>query len=240
VIIELLLVTATFRPAAPTVGDLVHVEFAEAVVLDASKEHEVVKQEGRRVVVRTFLPEPIKLSGTMGNIRFSGMEIPVRSVLEPNDEMRPAPLKPPAEPGASKTPLVAIASAAALAALAWLAVVIRARRRKAAVQPEIVRAPADEFRFIVESLRRAPHEHDRWAALADATRRYIAAIEPRAGLELTTAEFLRVYPSDIVRLILRQGDLEKFSPWGAAASDFDLMARRALDLVPREPVEEAA
>jgi hypothetical protein len=30
--------------------------------------------------------------------------------------------------------------------------------------------------------------------------------------------------------ILRQGDLEKFSPWGAAPADFDEVAKRAFEI----------
>jgi hypothetical protein len=43
-----------------------------------------------------------------------------------------------------------------------------------------------------------------------------------------------------VATILRQGDLEKFSPWGARPSDFDPVAAEALELIPAAPIEEAA
>jgi hypothetical protein len=46
---------------------------------------------------------------------------------------------------------------------------------------------------------------------------------------------------DILAEILRQGDLEKFSPWGAAPADFAAIANRALvELAPEPVVEEAA
>jgi len=49
----------------------------------------------------------------------------------------------------------------------------------------------------------------------------------------------------LIATILKQGDLEKFSPWGAAPADFDDVAKRALDLPswaepPEVPAEEAA
>jgi hypothetical protein len=34
----------------------------------------------------------------------------------------------------------------------------------------------------------------------------------------------------LVETILRQGDLEKFSPWGAAPADFDAVANEALQI----------
>ena len=43
-----------------------------------------------------------------------------------------------------------------------------------------------------------------------------------------------------VEEIIRQCDLEKFSPWGAAPGDFHAIARRALALIPEPVVEEKA
>jgi|GEM_PF-525982 len=49
----------------------------------------------------------------------------------------------------------------------------------------------------------------------------------------------------LIAQILRQGDLEKFSPWGAPPADFDAIAQRALEIPawaepPAEQIEEAA
>jgi len=49
----------------------------------------------------------------------------------------------------------------------------------------------------------------------------------------------------LIATILRQGDLEKFSPWGAPPADFDAIAKRALEIPawaepPDEQTEEAA
>ncbi|HUP47276.1 MAG TPA: hypothetical protein VNA04_00655 [Thermoanaerobaculia bacterium] len=240
----LLIVTASFRPAAPAIGDLITIEFQEAVVLDPSPDYEVVEHDGPRVVVRTFRPEPFELSGRLGNVAFRRLVVPVTSVLQPDDTMQPAPLKEPLPPAASRRPLVAVGSAAVVAALAWLAVVALARRAAKAAMPRPDIPAAERFRIAIEQLRRDPSRPDRWAALADATRRYLAATEPALGRELTTGEVLRVLDGaprrDTVAAILRQGDLEKFSPWGARPADFDAAAESALALIPEPDAEAAA
>ena len=58
-----LIVTATFHPAAPTVGDLITIDFQAPVRLDTSSQYEILSQRGRRVVIRTFEPRPFKGNG---------------------------------------------------------------------------------------------------------------------------------------------------------------------------------
>jgi hypothetical protein len=89
--------------------------------------------------------------------------------------------------------------------------------------------PVDErFRKAVRDAASSPRP---WAALADATREYLAATRPDLGPELTTEELLaRAEIANALRPILRQGDLEKFSPWGAEPADFDAVAAAALEL----------
>ena len=245
-ILELLLVTVTFKPAAPTVGDPITIDFPSVVVLNASEEYELVSQTGNRVVVRTFKPRPLVLTGTVGGAEFEKLVIPVTSVLQPDDNLRPAPLKPPVPPLPSRTPWYSLAAAAVAASLAWLAVVFAARR-KTALELGVPQLPEGErFRIAVEDLRGRRGAAGRWAALADATRRYLSSIEPGLGAELTTSEMLRklsatnIRPQDVVTTVLRQGDLEKFSPWGARDADFDAIAARALELLPSPAAEEAA
>jgi hypothetical protein len=245
-ILELLLVTVTFKPATPTVGDPITIDFPSAVVLNASEDYELVSQERNRVVIRTFKPKPLALSGTVGGEEFQKLVIPVSSVLQPDDNLQPAPLKPPLAPPASRTPWYALGGAAAAAVLAWLAVFLLARR-KVAHERDVPQLPTGErFRLTVDQLRARRGGSGRWAALADATRLYLSSIEPGLGAELTTLELLRklaatnIRPQDVVTTILRQGDLEKFSPWGAHAADFDAVALRALDLIPPPPAQEAA
>jgi hypothetical protein len=226
------LVTATFRPSQPTVGDLVTIRFEGPVVLDPSSNYEVVSQSGAEVVVRTFQPQPFMLSGTVGGVRFRNLQVPVRSVLKPADDLTPAPLKPPQSIPYERTPFVVIAVAALVAAALWFAVFKVAKR--VAATPETAGDPLQRFRATVLALRNDSRAPRRWSALADATRAYLAATNPRLGLELTSTQLLaELRGSDdatIVANILHQGDLEKFSPWGATPADFDPLAQSALQL----------
>src|SRR5436309_498700 len=90
-----LAVSATFHPLKPTVGDPITIEFRQPVTLDPSPSYELVSQAGGRVVVRTFEPRPLALSGTTGEVRFRNLVVPVRSVLQPSDSMQPSPLQAP-------------------------------------------------------------------------------------------------------------------------------------------------
>ena len=221
-------VTATFSPAQPAVGDPIRLEFQAPVVLDKSQEYEVVEAKGRVVVVRTFRPRPFALSGTMNGTRFSGVVVPVKSVLQPNDDLKPAPLVPPRPVPYPAMPFVAIGIAAVAAIAAWLAVWKLAK--KLTEVPVIPQIPADErFRQAVAVAKTRP---ERWAALADATRAYLAATRPRLSSDLTTTELVPRLQQDerIVSEILRQGDLEKFSIEGAQPEDFETVAQRALEL----------
>jgi hypothetical protein len=237
----LLLITATFRPAQPTIGDPITIDFQRPVVLDRSAEYDILSTRGSRVIIRTFEPRPFPISGRVGNVAFRNLVVPMRTVLKPRDDLRPAPLKPPRSEAYPTLPFVAIGIAALLAAAMWTALILLARRANAtkAVEPPL---PADiRFRNTVIALRDNPRAELRWERLADATREYLAAIDPNLGLELTTREVLSVGQAilpAIISEILRQGDLEKFSPWGALPADFALLARRALELAPEPVVEE--
>lgn len=241
-----LIFTATFRPAAPTVGDLVTIDFQKPVVLDPPAAYEIVSQKGNRVVVRTFEPKPISLSGVSGGIRFRNLQVPIRSVLQPKDKLEPAPLRPPVAVPYPRGPFIAIGIAALAAAAAWILVVVLSRAQSAqrgAQEPEL--EPSERFRETVAVLRANRSQPLRWASLADATRLYLASLSPHLGIELTTSQVLPRVDAQhvaVVAQILRQGDLEKFSPWGAPSADFDSIAERALELipVPREEEEVAA
>jgi hypothetical protein len=226
--ILLLFVTATYRPATPTVGDPIAIEYSRPVTIAPSPDFEIVSQQGSRVVVRTFDTKPLTIHATANDGEEVGdVVIGVKSVLAPNDALKPAALRPPRELPPSRTPWIAIAAAALLAALAWAAVVWRARRLARVVPRAPALAPGARFRAAVAQASRAPQ---RWAALADATRAYLAATRPELGVELTSAELLRIAHDPTVTTILHQGDLEKFSPWGAEPLDFDALAERALEL----------
>lgn len=223
--------TATFRPAAPTVGDPIAVEFRGPVRLDPSPQYEIVSQAGNRAVVRTFAPRPIELSGVAGGVRFRRLVVPVRSVLQPNDKLEPAPLKPPRPLPPARLPFVLIAAAALAAAAAWAAAIALARRRTTAAVIVPPMPPYERYRRTVLALRENPNGPQRWAALADATRVYLAASAPSLGTELTTSQLLQRMggAGEVVGAVLRQGDLEKFAPWGTPEGDFDEVAQRALE-----------
>ena len=245
----------TFLPARPTVGDPITIQFAAPTIVQPSSDYEVVSQKGNAAVIRTFVPHTITVTGRSADGPVSVM-IPIHSVLTPDDKLEPAPLKPPRTEPWPRLPFVAIAIAAFAAIAAWTAVVLLAKRR--VPKPRIVVVPSEEFRSRVLAVRAdAPM---RWARLADAVRAYLAAVRADLGAELTTSELLaRIQEEErrrryeggaagdpaLIAQILRQGDLEKFSPWGAPPADFEGIAKRALEIPawaepPAEQIEEAA
>jgi hypothetical protein len=212
----LLAITVTFSPAKPAVGDRITIDFPAPAAVDASPEYDVIQQGGRRAIVRTFVPRPFVLTGRVGNEPFR-LTVPVQSVLRPNDDLKPAPLVPPRTTPYPLVPFLLIGGAVAAAIAAWTALWLRTRTKKVVVTPSL---PADEqFRRAVAAARK---QRLRWAALADATRSFLAATRPAMGIELTTRELLpRLRPAErgLIEEILRNGDLEKFAPWGARATD---------------------
>jgi len=223
----LALVHTTIQPPSPKVGDLITVEFSSRVVLDRSSDYEVVSHAGTRAVVRTFTPKPFVITGTADGERFRTM-VPVKSVLKANDSMQPAPLAAPRPIPYPPIPFLAIAIAAVCAIAAWIAVWLRARRKVQVVVP--VLSAGERFQRAVLALRHDPRHPRRWAALADETRTYFAATRPHLGSELTTTELLARVEDEpsVIEHILRQGDREKFSPWGAREESFDEIAERAM------------
>ncbi|HEY2321837.1 MAG TPA: hypothetical protein VGJ82_03140 [Thermoanaerobaculia bacterium] len=230
------MISATFHPAKPTVGDLISIDFPRPVTLDASPSFEVVSHAGKRFVIRTFEPKPIALSGVAGDTRFRNLVVPVRSVLGVKDAQTPSPLKPPHALPSASLPLILIAAALLAAIAAWTAVWFRARKRRVVPQP--ILTPAEQFRMSVEQARSSKQ---RWASFADAARVYLA--QRGYGSELTTAQLLPLLPHqrELIAEILRLGDYEKFSPFGAPQGDFDALLSRApaiLDAYEPRIVEE--
>jgi hypothetical protein len=215
----------TFHPARPTIGDPITIDFAAPTTVAPSPDYEVVSRSGNSVVIRTFVPHTIAVTGRSADGPVSVM-IPIHSVLKPDDKLEPAPLIPPRSEPWPRLPFVAIAIAALAAIAAWTAVVLLAKRR--VPKPRVVVVPAEAFRTRVLALRSdAPM---RWAHLSDALRAYLAAVRADLGAELTTSELLSRVDEGAVAQILRQGDLEKFSPWGAAPLNFDDAINRALEI----------
>jgi hypothetical protein len=232
----LFLLITTFHPVRATIGDPITIDFTAPTTVDPSPEYEVIARSDNSVVIRTFVPHTITVTGRAADGPVSVM-IPIHSVLAPDDKLEPAPLKPPIPEPWPRLPFVAIGIAALAAIAAWTAVVIVARRR--VPKPRIVIVPAEAFRARVLALR--GDAAMRWAGLADAVRAYLAEVRPDLGAELTTSEIIEklageppaVQPSGrqrYVATILRQGDLEKFSPWGAMPGNFDDALNRALEI----------
>lgn len=230
-------VTATFSPSKPTIGDPITIQFQGPVRLDQSPQYEIVSQQGTRAVVRTFRARPIEVHGTVSGVPFRDLLIPIHSVLKPGDKLDPAPLEPPHPTPWPRLPFVMIAAAGLVAALVWTLVAILARRRTAAAHAPPL-TPVEAFRRSVLALHATTPM--RWAQLADATRAYLAL-----GDDLTTTQLLQRLDvgRDIVAEILRLGDYEKFSPWGAPEADFDAVRAKALQLpalYEPQPEEQAA
>jgi hypothetical protein len=214
---------------AATVGDPIVVDLKKApVALEKSAAYEVVSRSGSRIIVRTFDPKPFTISGTAGGVPFRQI-IPVTSVLKPNDDLKPAPLAPPRKEAEPLHPWVLIGVAAMLAIAAWTWLALRAKEKR---EPEVVApplTPIDRYRATVERLRHEPDTPLRWAQLADALRHYLAATRELSP-DLTTTQLLAAAPDPVIADVLHHGDLQKFSPWGVGAGDFDEVARRALEL----------
>ena len=217
-------VTATFTPSKPTIGDPITIQFPGPVHLNDSPQYEIVSQQGRTAIVRTFRARPIELHGTVSGVPFRDVTIPIQSVLRPDDKLDPAPLEPPHPTPWPRLPFLLIGGAAIAAALVWTLVALLARRRAAVVHAPPL-TPVEALRRSVLALSATTPM--RWAQLADATRAYLAL-----GDDLTTTQLLQRLDvgRDIVAEILRQGDYEKFSPWGAPQADFDALRAKALQL----------
>ena len=224
--------TVSMTPPQPKVGDRIAITFPAPVTLDASKDYEVVARRGNVVVIRTFEPRSFNLAGTTGNIRFRNLKVPMTSVLRQGDDLTPAPLAPPRPAEIAWLKLIAIAVAAVLAIVALILLWRRLRKKKPEAPPVPQLTPEERFRAAVRALREDPSHQTRWAALADETRKYLAATRPQFGSDLTTTELVpRLDERErVVEEILRQGDLEKFSRRGAAERQFDELADRVLEL----------
>jgi hypothetical protein len=224
-------VTANIQPSAPKVGDLITIEFAGPVTVDPSSEFEVVSRQRNRIVVRTFVPKPFAMRGTVSGARFENLVVPVKSVLAPNDPLTPAPLAPPVKVPYPRAPFYAIAIAALAAIATWAAVWWRAKHPAAPPVVQPLLSPEERFRNAVLALRRNREHPRRWATLADETRAFLAATR-HLGSELTTTELVPQLAAHdrIAEDILRHGDVEKFAPRGTPAAEFDEVADRALAL----------
>lgn len=239
-------VNVTMSPARPTVGDLITLTFpndVNRVTVAPNAGYEVVRTERNRVVARVFKPGPFVLSGKL--VRAAGttsfrQAITIASVLQPNDSLDPAELKPPRPLPPSDVARIAIACAAAAAILAWAAVLLLARKQSKQ-EPQRMVSPAEEFRAALGRAARTRDANARIILLAEATRNYLARVNPALRRELTTFELLRAVGSgdsaSTIRDLLTAADLAKFSPWGAEARDhghlIEKLAKLSSELEPK-------
>ncbi len=233
-----------YEPAAPTVGDPIRIEYAieegSRIVPDVKPEYEIVSVEDGALVVRSFRPGNFTVTGAVERDgvteAFRGPGIEVRSVLGENDDLEPAPVKPPVVPPPQQLPRIMIASAAVAALLAWAAVLVL--RKGDEPLPARVLGVDERFLAALDSLRRRPFEQEAVAEVAELTREFLAHRDPSLSRELTTTELVaRLLESPDAQLaapvrdVLREGDLAKFSPWGSRFEGMAPLVDRAKELV---------
>lgn len=237
-------------PKVPTVGDRIWLEFATGsggrALLDPSAEFEIVSQRGGEVVIRSFRPGPLALTGRLLSggraIEFRNLAIEIHSVLAPGDQLRPAPLRPPLPLPRDRRADWWLGAIAAASALLWIGVFFRYRRPARAEEAPPLPA-REEF---IEAIERARKEKgdEFLLILSDAVRRYFARTDDRLGRELTRTEFLaaigRIIPAEqvpIVSSVLSQADWLKFSGSRSILADRSLIDR-VLALLPAAATDE--
>lgn len=253
----LALVTSPFTvsPAKPTIGDAITIRAGGAPFeVRPSSEFEVVSTAPDGVVLRTFRPGPLRVEWAThppGEVPESGtIEIEVASVLQRDDKLEPAPLRPPRPLPRENTAWIATGIASGVAALLWGLLALLLRRRANPALPALPRVenPAETFRAALAKVRTLPDDESKWVTLSTATRRYLAATDAALGAELTSWELLtamrRTARPDrevaTVESILRGGDWTKFSPFGAPRLSIDALVDAAGELIRRPAEAEVA
>ncbi|MGH9459134.1 MAG: hypothetical protein ACRD2J_15980, partial [Thermoanaerobaculia bacterium] len=161
-------VPVEISPPEPTVGDPVSIVFPEApggtVALAESDAYEIVSQEGNRAVIRSFRPGRVVVGGVVREPErswaFPSLAIEIVSVLEGDEDLAPAPLRPPRELPPHRVAWGALAVALAAAAWLWFLVLRSpAAAAVAAAKPARSVAPARELlRDLDRAARLAPHD----------------------------------------------------------------------------------
>jgi hypothetical protein len=233
-------------PPAPTVGDPItlsfHIATDQRIAIEPSPQYEVVSSSRARAVVRAFAPKSFTVQAAIvgpSGQRVISVIVPMKSVLAPHDSMQPAPLEPPLPAPPARLPLLAIAAAAALCAAAWAALIL-ANRLKLAAPATREAPPAAEFLAAITALRRDSRRPARAGSLADATRRYLARVDPlRFGPELTSFElrnaimgivtFPRPLPEAAVAAAPHSGAIT-----GTTSGDWSMLVSQILEAGDRE------
>ena len=224
----------SFTPSTPTVGDQIALVFStgpsETIRIDPSASYEIVSITGNRAVVRAFQPGDIVIQGEIrgpsGVVKFDQLKITIRSVLEVNDKLEPAPLAPPLRSESPRAAPIAIGVALAAAAAAWGALLLLLRGIREIGPVVITLGAVDEYRAALERLR-GTQGTVLHVELADATRRYLARTDQRLSSDLSSREMVGALRIDgnmndawpNVAELLRAGDHAKFAPTAGKYGD---------------------
>jgi hypothetical protein len=254
-LIALAIAPVSVSPAKPTVGDAVTLRTQGAPFeVRPSDAIEIISASPNEVVLRSFRPGLLRVeyaTRTPGEVPTIGVvEIEIASVLARDDKLEASPLRPPKPLPRDDTAWRALAAAAGVAALLWLALALLLRRRVAPALPELpaFEDPADAFRAALARVRTLRDDESKWVALSSATRTYLAATDPSLGVELTSSELLEAMRSSrrrdqetaAVESILRGGDWTKFSPFGAPRVEIATLVDAAVALIPAKVEPEVA
>lgn len=230
----LLAFSVPVRPAQPTVGALITVDFSREgsdVVLDPlPAEVEQVSKNGPRITLRAFAAGKFMLSGVVKRereaIRFRNLPVEVKSVLAAADDLKPAPLAPPKLLEEQRPPWILVGFAALLALGSWWWLLTRTD----ALRFES-RASEQELLALLSNWPAGRVDDPFLARLSDATRRYVAAHDSRVAESMTTREILLRLTDErtekALRDILQLGDQAKFAPWGAGTVDANALKNEA-------------
>lgn len=228
--------------AQPTVGE----PFAPSLELapgerfepDESPDWEQVVGDSLRL--RAFRPGEVTITGEVigedGTSRRVSFVQQIGSVLV-EGETEPSALANPVLRRQDPTGWI-LGGLATLAALfLWLPLLRRPTAGTYGVEPP--RDPREVFLAAIEEARRS---RTPFADLADATRRYLFALDRSLDPALTSTELVRLVGEEwgedraALERILSAGDLEKFSPWGSPART-EAMVRAARGLTgQRDPI----
>ncbi|MBW3564701.1 MAG: hypothetical protein KY459_08250 [Acidobacteria bacterium] len=240
---------AAAAAAAPTVGEPFAIDYPiepGARLLPApgqSPDWEVISQDGSHMVLRAFRPGDLELRfeivDRFGRARSLVIPQTIQSVLA-EGETDPAPLSGPVPPRIQPIGWILPAVATLAALLLWFPL-LRVRR---GVAKEGSRIRRRTFREELERIRALDQNADRYSELANALRALLSELDGNLGLELTSAEVIAQTTLRMSRryghalaVVLRFGDREKFSGWGADPGRFDevfMLAEQFASLEPRE------
>jgi hypothetical protein len=218
----------SFSSPRATVGEPVEVRAAlapgQSLQIDPSPCLEIIERTAERILIRSFLPGECEVAYSVlqseQTVARGSSILRIESVLEENDSLEPAPLKPPLSIEPEPWPGAALWGAGSLALFGWLALVFFGRRRALSGPSETLRSAREELLTLIARLS---GRTDREAAvlLADGVRRFLHRRDRRLGSELTTTELLErfsvAWPDpgrrELLRRVLTTGDRAKFSTW---------------------------